>query len=102
MINSLAFITAHPGKREALVEAWKLNAPLVRAEQGCVEYTATVDVPSAGPFQTPMGDDTIVIVEKWATIEDLRAHVIAPHMKAYAEKTRDLVAGREIRVLSAV
>jgi quinol monooxygenase YgiN len=72
----------------------------VRAEIGCIEYVATLDVPDAGPFQTPVGPDTMVIVEKWATLEDLRAHVVAPHMKAYADKTRELVAGRVIRTLA--
>ena len=100
MIHSLAFITAHPGRRDDLMAAWCANAPAVRAEEGCVEYVATIDFPEAGPFQTPVGPDTIVIFEKWASIEALRAHVVAPHMKAYAEKTRDLVAGRVIRTMT--
>jgi quinol monooxygenase YgiN len=102
MIHSLAFITAHAGRRDELLAVWRLNAPAVRAENGCIEYSATTDVPDAGSFQTPVGQDTIVVVEKWADIDALRAHVIAPHMKAYAEKTRDIVASRVIRTLMPI
>jgi quinol monooxygenase YgiN len=102
LINSLAFITANPGMRDKLITAWRQNAPVVRAEEGCIEYNATVDFPEAGAFQSPVGPDTIVIIEKWASIDALRAHVVAPHMKAYAEKTRELVAGRVIRVMTGL
>ena len=40
------------------------------------------------------------MVEKWASLEALKAHAAAPHMKAYAEKTRDMIASRVIHVLS--
>jgi quinol monooxygenase YgiN len=29
----------------------------------------------------------------------LKAHAVAPHMKAYGEKTKDLIADRAIHVL---
>lgn len=102
MIHSLAFITAHPGRRDELIALWRANAPAVRAEEGCIEYVATIDFPEAGAFQTPVGADTMVIVEKWTSIDALRAHVVAPHMKAYAEKTRDIVASRIIRTTTAI
>ena len=38
----------------------------------------------------------------WESPEALRAHVAAPHMKAYSEKTKDLVAKRTIHILSAI
>jgi quinol monooxygenase YgiN len=44
--------------------------------------------------------DTFVVVEKWQTIEDLRAHAAAPHMVAYSQKTKELVKERAIHVLT--
>jgi quinol monooxygenase YgiN len=41
-----------------------------------------------------------VVVEKWASLDALKAHVAAPHMAAYAAKTKDLIARRVIHVLS--
>jgi quinol monooxygenase YgiN len=102
LINALAFITTHPGMRDRLVAAWRENAATVRAEGGCIEYNATLDFPEAGAFQSPVGPDTIVIIEKWVSIDALRAHVAAPHMKAYGEKTREFVAGRVIRVMRGI
>ena len=45
--------------------------------------------------------DTFVVIEKWESADHLKAHAVAPHMKAYGAKTKDL-AGRVIHVLSAV
>lgn len=37
MIQVTAVITAKPGKREAILEHFRANAPNVRAERGCIE-----------------------------------------------------------------
>jgi quinol monooxygenase YgiN len=43
MIHVVAVITAHPGQRARVLEAFLANTAAVRAEDGCIEYTATVD-----------------------------------------------------------
>lgn len=101
MIHVIAIITAKPGKRSAILEAIHANLPAVRAESGCIEYGPAIDAENVGPFQTPLGPDAIVVVEKWADVEALRAHAAAPHMAAYAAKVKDFVAARAIHVLSA-
>jgi len=40
-----------------------------------------------------------VVIEKWASIEHLRAHAVAPHMQDYGAKAKDLIAARAIHVL---
>ena len=102
MIHVLAFITTQPGKRDAVLEAFNNNVPNVLAEDGCIEYGATVDVAGAGPIQTAAGPDTFVVVEKWATLDALHAHAAAPHMKAYGESVKDMLAARVIHVLEPV
>ena len=72
----------------------------MRAEKGCIEYGAAVDADQALPVQTKYGPDTFVVVEKWESLDALKAHSQAPHMKAYAEKTREHIANRTIHVLS--
>jgi quinol monooxygenase YgiN len=99
-VHVLAIITAKPGKRAELLQIFKANVPAVHAEEGCIEYVATVDAEGASAIQTRLGEDTFVVVEKWASLEALKAHAAAPHMKAYAEKTRDMIASRVIHVLS--
>ena len=43
MVHVLAIITAKPGMREKILEAFRANMPAVHAEDGCVEYVPTVD-----------------------------------------------------------
>ena len=101
MIHVIAIITTKPGQRETVLQAFRANVPNVHAEQGCIEYTATIDASPALKFQTPMGPDTFLVVEKWENTAALEAHLAAPHMAAYSARTRDLVANRAIHVLTA-
>jgi quinol monooxygenase YgiN len=102
MIRTVVFITAKTGRREELLAAFRANVPIVRAEKGCIEYAGHIDIDGFGPFQTLAGPDTFVIVETWESADALNAHVVAPHMVAYAQKTKDLVAKRAIHVLAAI
>lgn len=97
MIHVLAFITAKPGMRGAILEAFHANMPAVHAEKGCIEYGPAID---AGGSPTKYGDDTFVVIEKWESPDHLKAHAASPHMAAYAAKTRDMIAARVIHVLS--
>jgi len=100
MIHVLAVITAKPGMRESILQAFRANVPNVRAEQGCIEYGAAVDAEPALKFQTAFGPDAFVVVEKWESPDALKAHAAAPHMAAYAAKTKDMIASRAIHILS--
>jgi quinol monooxygenase YgiN len=99
MIHVIAIITTKPGQRAKVLELFNANVPAVRAEAGCIEYGAAVDLDPALKFQTAYGPDSFVVVEKWESPEALKAHAAAPHMAAYAGKTKDLVAGRAIHIL---
>jgi quinol monooxygenase YgiN len=99
-VHVMAVITASPGRRAELLAAFRANVPNVHAEEGCIEYVATVDTPDGHPIQTRFGEDTFVVVEKWASLAHLKAHGAAAHMTAYAAKTKDLIANRVIHVLS--
>jgi len=100
MIHVIAVITAKPGKREEVLRHWGQIVPAVRAEKGCIEYGAAVDADPALPVQTKYGPETFVVVEKWDSMDALKAHAAAPHMAAYGAKTKDLLASRVIHILS--
>jgi quinol monooxygenase YgiN len=99
MIHVIAIITTKPGQRAAVLGHFNANVPAVRAEQGCIEYGAAVDLDPALKFQTAFGPDTFVVVEKWESPDALKAHAAAPHMAAYAAKTKDFIASRAIHIL---
>jgi quinol monooxygenase YgiN len=100
MIHVIAVITAKPGKREEVLRHFRANVPAVRAEKGCIEYGAAIDADPALPVQTKYGPDTFLVVEKWESMEALKAHAAAPHMAAYGAKTKELLASRVIHILS--
>ncbi len=100
MIRVVAIVTAKPGRREELLAAFRAIVPIVRAEQGCLEYGPAIDAEGFGSFQAKMGADVFVVLESWENAETLKAHAAAPHMVAYGAKTKDLVASRAIHVLS--
>ena len=100
MIHIVAIITAKPGMREKILETFRANMPAVHAEKGCIEYGPAIDTEGAGGMQSKFGPDTFVVLEKWESLEALRAHAASPHMAAYAARTRDMIATRVIHVLS--
>jgi quinol monooxygenase YgiN len=100
VIHVIAVITAKPGKREEILKAFRANVPNVRAEKGCIEYGAAIDAENALPIQKKWGADTFLAIEKWESMEALKAHAAAPHMASYAAKTKDLIASRVIHILS--
>jgi quinol monooxygenase YgiN len=100
MIHVLAMITAKPGKRDEILAAFRANMPAVHAEVGCIEYGPAIDAEGAGGIQTQLGPDSFVVIEKWESLDHLKAHGASPHMAAYAAKTREHIANRIIHVLS--
>ena len=101
MVHVLAVITAKPGMRDKILEAFSANVPAVHAENGCIEYGAAVDAPGFGSFQTKYGENTFVVVEKWESADHLKAHGASPHMQAYGAKTKDMLDTRVIHVMSS-
>lgn len=100
MIHIIAIITSKPGLREQILDAVKFNTPLVRAEDGCIEYCPLIDADSGGPAK--FGPDVFVVVEKWRDEAALEAHRKAAHMAAYLARTKDLVASRSVHILKTV
>jgi quinol monooxygenase YgiN len=100
MIHIVAVITAKSGMRDTVLQAFRANVPAVKAEHGCIEYGAAVDLENGPGFQKKYGPDTFVVIEKWADLDALKAHAVAPHMAAYAAKTKDLLASRAVHILS--
>ena len=100
-VHVIAIITAKPGKREEVLANFNANVPAVHAEDGSIEYGAVIDCEGVG-FAKAFGPDTFLVVEKWASLDHLKAHAVTPHMKAYSEKNKDLLADRTIHVMSDV
>jgi len=100
MIHVIATLEFEPGKRDFVLAEFKKNVPRVRAEAGCLEYTPVIDAETTLAMQHRIGPDSMMVIERWESMEALAAHDVAPHMQDYRAKVKGLVRGREIRVLS--
>ncbi len=98
MINVIASIQVIEGKLSKFIEIFKSNVPKVIEEKGCIEYVPTVDVPTGLPPQE-LNSNVVTIIEKWGSLEDLKAHLTSSHMLEYREKTKDLVEKISIKIL---
>ena len=99
MIQVIATIEVHEGRREQFLAAFRANVPNVLDEDGCLEYGPTVDVPTEIAAQGPPRSNVVTVVEKWTSLEALQAHLAAPHMQTYRQQVKDLVAGVRLQVL---
>lgn len=99
-VHVLAILTAKPGQRAALLSLFNANVPAVLAEDGCITYEATIDAENAGPGKAAFGPNTFVAVEKWSSMDALKAHSSSAHMQAFGAATKDMIADRAVHVLS--
>jgi quinol monooxygenase YgiN len=102
MIYVVATIELVEGMREQFLAEQRNLLPLVRAEEGCVEYVPTADVPLTDPPKTPLRTNCIIMHEKWETLANLQAHAAAPHMKEFRTKTKRMVLGTRVEVFQPV
>jgi quinol monooxygenase YgiN len=87
----VATITPLPEHRDEVIAAFTATIPRVHAEDGCERYAL-----HAGP-------DRLVMIEKWASRDALRAHSTGAALAALGPSLAGKVAGpSEIVVLDAV
>jgi quinol monooxygenase YgiN len=99
MVHVLATIQLYPGKRGDFLAEFRRLVPQVRAEHGCMEYGLAVDLTTDIAAQQPLGEDAAMVVEKWTSIEALKAHLAAPHMATYRERVKLLVESVKLAIL---
>ena len=98
MIHVIASIKIRKENLMDFIEIFEANVPNVLAEKGCLEYAPTVDIETGFPTQV-IEANMVTIVEKWDSLEALKAHLATPHMKDYRRKVKDMVADLSLKVL---
>lgn len=96
MINVVATLVTIPGERAFVLEAFQEMRPLVLKEAGCVEYQPVVDVVDAKPA---LGLDTFMVIEKWRSLEELKAHNEGSALAAFLGKVKPRLASVTVQVL---
>lgn len=92
MIYVVATTQVKPEHRDAYVAGAKECIAETQKEKGCIYYDSHVSVNDPNRF---------VVVERWATREDLAAHARSPHMKAWRSLSAPFKASpTEIEIIS--
>lgn len=99
MICVIATVNLKEGTRSAYLNELRKIIADVHKEQGNIEYAANVDAASGLPFQMPARPDTVVIIEKWESLDDLKKHMTAPHMISYTQATKGMIQSVQIQIL---
>jgi quinol monooxygenase YgiN len=100
MVHVIATIECQPGRRAEFLAEFQHVVPAVLAEDGCLEYGATVDLATGLAAQPRVRPDVVVVVEKWRDLPALEAHLAAPHMTAYRARVKALVVQTTLQVLA--
>jgi quinol monooxygenase YgiN len=99
MIHVIASIEIKPNRINDFLEEFHAVVPAVLEEKGCIAYGPTMDV-DIGVDVQELDANIVTIVEQWESVEALQAHLVAPHMTAYRERVKDMVALSSIKVLA--
>lgn len=98
MIHVIAELTFRPAAKDRFIAEFQWVTPLVRAEEGCVEYVGVLETATTIDGQAPPRDDVLVVVEKWRDEEALAKHLRAPHMAEFGVRVQGMMVSRIIRV----
>ncbi|HLA84067.1 MAG TPA: putative quinol monooxygenase [Thermoguttaceae bacterium] len=99
MIHVIATIELVQGRREEFLRALKEVVPKVRGEAGCLDYGPAIDFETNIPAQGPVRENVVILIERWAGIEALESHLMAPHMLEYRKAVKEMVARTTLQVL---
>ena len=96
MIHVIAEIELREGSRDAFLKEFRRIVPIVRDEDGCIEYGPAVDL--ATDVAAPPRPNMVTVIEKWSDEAALQAHLKAHHMEEYRKRAGSMIAGVTIRV----
>jgi quinol monooxygenase YgiN len=102
MIHVIATVTARPGQRAAVVDAFCRAAPAVRAKPGCLQYDLALPTPSGLPGQAAYEAGDLVVVEQWTSLADLVAHLGDEQYRAWYLQVHPCLSRASMQVLDAV
>lgn len=100
MVFVIATVEVVQGKRNDYLDEIRKVVPKVRKEKGCVEYVPVVDLPAGFSAQDPVREDRVTILERWESIEALKAHMEAPHMREYREGAKKYIVAVKIQIFT--
>lgn len=99
MIHVTVFAKMKPGMVPQALEVYRtLVAKVMAAEPGCLEYAPTTDY-DLGLGNQEKDPDMIVVVERWKTIDDFKAHIAGPqHVLDFRASIKELAEKMTLKI----
>ncbi|MEI6418806.1 MAG: putative quinol monooxygenase [Sphingomonadales bacterium] len=92
MIIVIGRIAFDPAQYDRIEPAIRRMMQATWAESGCLSYSIAVEDPDEG-----IG----LVVERWASADDLKAHFATPHMAAFNAAIEGAILGMDVKVYDA-
>jgi quinol monooxygenase YgiN len=102
MLHILVTMMVKEGRMKEFLAVCEGLRPLVLQEKGCLGYEYTRDMASPLGIQEPIEANRITLIEQWASIDALKAHMETPHMKEAGMHMKDLRSSVVARVLEPI
>ena len=100
MIQLIVTVTTRPGGVPEYAAAFHALAPKVLLEEGCVEYGIFQDA-NDPRFDNEVRPDTVVLCEKWTSIETLQRHTReSASLNEFRQKVKDIKLKSYYRLLT--
>jgi quinol monooxygenase YgiN len=94
MIHVIAYVKMKPGMIPKALDFYRVLLPKVFAtEKGCLEYSPTIDF-DIGAVNQNKDPNMIVVHERWAAIDDFKAHLTMPHSAEFRASIKDFLEER--------
>jgi quinol monooxygenase YgiN len=95
MLHVVVTMTVKEGRMEEFLALCRQLRPKVLAEPGCQAYDYTREVP--GPFGGSPAPGRVILLERWESLEALKVHLTAKHLKETGARMAELRASVEVR-----
>lgn len=102
MVHVVVTMRIKEGRMEAFLAACAALRPQVLQEPGCLSYDYTRDSPSPRDPQQPLEADRITLIERWESMEALKAHLETPHMRLAGAQMKEMRASAELRFMESL
>ena len=99
MVQLIVTVNTRPGRLADYVATFRALAQRVRSEEGCIEYDIYVDSDDRR-FDNEVRPDTVVLCEKWESIEALQRHTrSSPALIEFRQAVKDIKLQSRYRLL---
>lgn len=102
MLICIAQFEFKPGRREEFLKAFQKFAPVVLAEEGCIEYGALVDYKPQNPDLQKPRENVVTFIEKWKDEDAINQHMASDHFVKFQGEWKEAMVSGSLQFLTQV